>query len=331
MISSRGGTGDPAKKILRAAARMAADDATTAGWWRSKEQLDGGPFNQLPAFGTADEADMFLLELDLARAGPSSKQTLDFTLEHEKTRFQKLPEGMRIAFSANRAQHHGFTRFLNGLPEYTNVKPQTAQIIKLLRLANQEVRVRSRIPPSTKYTYQTPVATMPGKIGMPNTSDSDESDSDEPEEDNGLPPRLEKVVRDYSKAGRDISTRLVDFLEELMPSMLADDSDQIYRLYSTEEHIEDGVSTKYPKMKTNSAFEEVAISATEWGWTMNDEVAGWFITAITGRRELRNWYDSLPSDDSRLEENEKHEAWLQTMIEVVVILVGHQFRSRILN
>jgi hypothetical protein len=172
---------------------------------------------------------------------------------------------------------------------------------------------------------------MPGKIGMPNTSDSDESDSDEPEEDNGLPPRLEKVVRDYSKAGRDISTRLVDFLEELMPSMLADDSDQIYRLYSTEEHIEDGVSTKYPKMKTNSAFEEVAISATEWGWTMNDEVAGWFITAITGRRELRNWYDSLPSDDSRLEENEKHEAWLQTMIEVVVILVGHQFRSRILN
>jgi hypothetical protein len=64
---------------------------------------------------------------------------------------------------------------------------------------------------------------------------------------------------------------------------------------------------------------------------MNDEVAGWFITAITGRRELRNWYDSLPSDDSRLEENEKHEAWLQTMIEVVVILVGHQFRSRILN
>jgi hypothetical protein len=95
---------------------------------------------------------------------------------------------------------------------------------------------------------------MPGKIGMPNTSDSDESNSDEPEEDNGLPPRLEKVVHDYSKAGRDISTRLVDFLEELMPSMLADDSDQIYRLYSTEEHIEDGVSTKYPKIKRQTVL-----------------------------------------------------------------------------
>ena len=57
---------------------------------------------------------------------------------------------------------------------------------------------------------------------------------------------------------------------------------------------------------------------------MNDEVAGWFITAITGRRELRNWYDRLPSSDPRLKENEQHEAWLQTMIEVVVALAGHQ-------
>ena len=177
------------------------------------------------------------------------------------------------------------------------------------------------VPPATKYTYQVPVAAMPGKIGMPDTIPSDCAGFKEGEE---LPSNLGSVTCDYSKAGRDISTCLVDFLEAELPSWPAHVRDRVYGLYSTEQHIEDGVSTKYPKMRSNSAFESVARAARQSGWTMTDEVAGWFITAITGRRELRNWYDRLPHNNSRFEANEQHEAWLQTMIEVVVALVGHQ-------
>ena len=320
-FSSSAAPGSKALNILRAAVKMATDDATPAGWMRTKEQIDRGPFNRLPAFGTADEADVFLLELDLARAGPSSKRILEFTFEHEKTRFMELPARMRVAFSANRAQYHGCTDFLNGLSRFAHVKEQSAQIVKLLRLASQEARVHKAAPPATECTYQVPVAVMPGKIGMTNITPSD---GDESEEDDELPLGLASVIRDYSKAGRDISTCLVDFLEAEMPSWPADVQNCIYGLYSTEEHTEDGVSTKYPKMKSNSAFKSIAREARQSGWIMNDEVAGWFITAITGRRELRNWYDRLPRNDPRFEANEQHEAWLQTMIEVVVALVGHQ-------
>jgi hypothetical protein len=52
-----------------------------------------------------------------------------------------------------------------------------------------------------------------------------------------------------------------------------------------------------------------------------------FITVIKGRRKLRDWYDRLPKDDPRSADNQNHEAWLQTLIEVVVILAGHKIRS----
>jgi hypothetical protein len=55
-----------------------------------------------------------------------------------------------------------------------------------------------------------------------------------------------------------------------------------------EEHTENGISTKYPKMNSGGAFKSLASRVRQAGWIMDDETAGWFITAIQNRRELRN-------------------------------------------
>lgn len=300
----------PALDILAAAIKMASDDATNANWVRTLEQIDGGDFSRPRVVLNQQDADNLLLELEVARSGPSSKRILDLKVEGETNRFRGLTVSMRDAFLVNIAQRHGFTNVFARFPRFRHIGKPTARIIKLVQLASEEARVYDG------YTYQAPIAIEPTTADTPDTI--------LPGHDEGLDLELALIVRAYSKAGRDISTSLVDFLEAKMPSWPAHMRDRIYGLYSTEQHIEDGVSTRYPKMRSNSAFESLAREARQAGWTMTDEVAGWFITAITGRRELRNWYDRLPHNDSRFEANEQHEAWLQTMIEVVVALVGHR-------
>ena len=311
-FSSNGEARSPALDILAAAVKMASNDATNANWVRTLVQVDGGSFSRPRVVRDQGDADRLLLELEVARAGPSSKRILDLKLEHETDRFQELPKRMEDAFMVNIAQRHGFTNVFARFPRFTNTGKPTACVIKLIQLASQEARVYDE----HTNKYQAPVTFAPFATGRP--------DAVLPDQITDLPPELEPTASAYSKAGRDISTCLVDFLEAKMISWPAHVRDHIYGLYSTQEHIERGVSTKYPRMKSNRAFLGIARKARETGWTMDDEVAGWFITAIQNRRELRNWYDRLPSNDSRVEDNDKHEAWLQTMIEVVVILAGDQ-------
>jgi hypothetical protein len=250
------------------------------------------------------------LELEVARAGPSSKRILDLRLEHETNRYEDLPLRMRGAFLVNIAQRHGFTNVFVRFPRFAHIEKSTERVIKLVQLAGREARVYD------EYGYHAPIVIESTAVGTPDTV--------LPGDDADLDPEIELTVRAYSKAGRDIATCLVDFLEAEMVSWPSHVRDHIYGLYSTEEHIEHGVATKYPKMNSTSAFLSVAHKARQSGWTMNDEVAGWFTVAIEGRRKLRDWYDRLPHDDPRFESNDRHEAWLQTLVEVVVALVGHQ-------
>ena len=138
-----------------------------------------------------------------------------------------------------------------------------------------------------------------------------------------LPSNLAKTGRDYQKAGRDISTRLVEFLESKFDTKSECVRSKVRALYRFEDYTDNGESIEYPKMESSSAFKNIASRARQSGGVMDDEVAGWFITAIQGRRELRDWYGRLPSYDSPFIDNDKHEAWLQTIIQVVVILAGH--------
>ena len=301
--------------MLVASAKMAIDDATTAGWVRTREQIYGGLARPPPFIKTADDADMFLLEFDLARTKASCKRVLDLTLEHERARFRELPARMKVAFSANRAQCHRLTKSFATFPQFACVQYQTAQTCKLIQIASQEVRVRRRLPPSMKYEYQAPVAVALGATDTPNTTELQSGAH--------LPYDLGQAGRNYRKAGRNISIRLEKFLESQMGSWPEADRACIRSLYSIEEHAEDGISTKYPKMRSNSAFVSLAHIARELGWEMDGEMADWFIVATRERRKLRNWYDRLPHNDSRFEANSQHEAWLQTLIEVVVALAGH--------
>ena len=181
--------------------------------------------------------------------------------------------------------------------------------------------MRKLIPPATDYTYQAPVVISLDAAGKPSIT---RFDHDTLRNGQSLPPNLVKLGLAYQKASRDISTRLVDFLKSQLDSKPECSRAQIRALYTIEDHTENVVSSKYPRMRSGGAFKSIASKARQSGWVMNDEVAGWFITAIKNRRELRNWYDRFPSNDSRREDNEQHEAWLQMIIEVVVALAGHQ-------
>jgi len=278
---------------------MACDDATTSGWVRTREQIDGGPFRQPRPYSSADEADTFLLELDQARTRIVPRPILEITLIHEKARFRELPLRSRVAFSVNRAQYHGLTSTLAGFPRFSNVVQQTKQTMKLLRLASAEARVLKSIPPDSEFTYQAPVVVPPGAVDM---SHSVPSGRKEPK--TGERPPLDLVItgRSYSKAGRNISRRLVDFLVSKESSWPKSERDDIGNSYTIEEHVEYGVSTRYPKMISCSCFIRLARKARQSGWVMDDELASLFITAITGRRKLREWHDRLPIDDPRFRE-----------------------------
>lgn len=62
--------------ILTAAVKMASNDATNANWARTLEQIDGGPFRRPCAVRTQGDANGLLVELEVARSGPSSRRIL---------------------------------------------------------------------------------------------------------------------------------------------------------------------------------------------------------------------------------------------------------------
>lgn len=297
---------------------MAADDATTAAWVRTREQVDGSIFSQRRELQIND-VDAFLLEYD---PRPLSKRVLDVTLKAETTRLHELPARMMVAFSANRAQLYGWLPSLAAHPKFVHVAKQSRTSMELIHIADVEARLKRRIPPSREHRYQAPAVNT---LGAASTSGTSTSGHKNLRKDEQLPTDLATVGRDYQKAGRKISTRLVDFVESKMGSWPEVEREQIKRLYTIETYSEHGTASKYPRMRSCSAFEKISRPARKLGWIMDDEVAGWFITAITGRRKLRNWYDHLPSNDSRFEANSRHEAWFQTLIEVVVALAGHQY------
>lgn len=299
---------------------MATDDATTAGWARVEEEIDGGAFNQPQTFATADEADLYLLELHLARTRPVTKQTLDLLLKHEKARFRELPTMLRVAFSVNRAQEYNLTSYLAMFPRFEHVEKQNVYTMKLIRIASAEARLYRRVPPMTKHQYIAPVV-VTGAMGTSDTSTSTQQRLPKGEE---LPLDLKKIGGNYRKVGRSVSSRLVEFLESQMESWTETERAEVRGLYHTDEYMVHDFPVEYFKMNSNRSFVKLARKARQAGWTMDGQVARFFITAIEGRRKLRNWYDRLPEDDPRFEDNQNHEAWLQTMIEVVVALVGHQ-------
>lgn len=319
-FSSNGEAGTPALDVMTAAVQRATDDATSSCWMRTKEQIDGGLFSQPRKMRFEHNAALALVELDFARMA-SSEEFVDFAVDPDLFRYEGLPTRIQVAITANTAQRHGLTRKLAKFPRYRNIQQQTPRTIKLIQIATAEARVRKLIPPATDYTYQAPATTA---LRTARTTNAKLSGRDKPGNGQHLLPNLAKTGRDYQKAGRNISIRLVKVLESQFDSKPECVKTQTRAMYSIAEHTENGVTTEHPKMESSGAFKNIASRVRQSGWVMDDEVAGWFITAIQGRRELRNWYDRLPSDDARFKDNDKHEAWLQTIILVVVTLAGHQ-------
>lgn len=210
-------------QILKAATQMATDDAITTGWVYAREQVDGGPFTQPQTFATADEADMFLLELHLARTRPVTKRILDLILEHEKIRFRELPPRLRFASSVNRAQDHGLTSSLAVFARFANVEKQNVHTIKLIRLASAEARLHRSVPPTNELQYIAPVVITGAGLAA---STHEELPSDEK-----LPDHLRETARKYKKVGREITTRLVKFLNSQTKSWTEDERAEVRDLY----------------------------------------------------------------------------------------------------
>ena len=121
-FSSNGKVGTLALDVLTVAVKRAADDATTAGWLRTQEQVDGGPFSRPRKVLCLHDAAKTLRELDVARLKLSSKRVLDLTLEHDLNCYQDLPANMQVTILVNRAQRHHLTRLLAPFPGYRHVQ-----------------------------------------------------------------------------------------------------------------------------------------------------------------------------------------------------------------
>jgi hypothetical protein len=295
--------------ILKAAIKMASDDAASAAWVRTQEQIYGGGLGRPRKLSIFEDVGVFLLEHDIAASGPSSKQALDQAIQVEKARFQELPWKIKHVLTVNRAQIYNYTSLLELFTGCANLDTQTAQTLRLIQLACAEKRSYRWSSTEMQRTYQAPLACTASPTTLPKGEQ--------------LPDDLVAIGIDYSKAGRDISRRLVAFLVSQMDSRSESEGD-FEKLYTIEKRIGYSDSDEYPKMNSSGAFISIARKARQWGWKMDDETAGWFITAISGRRKLRNWYDRLSKDDPRFQANHNHEAWLQTLVEVVVALAGHK-------
>lgn len=303
-----------ARDVLKAAVKMASDDATLPGWVRTREQIDGGSY--LPNTLSDDTYFDFLIEYDLAMSEPLSKAQLESAVKHETMRWRRLQPHMKIAFAMNIAQRHNFVdQALAYLNDDGFVEEQTVQTIELIKIAAKEIGRE----PGTSSAPETPAASTLGTAGIPATASSTRNTL---RKGQPLPQELARVYGTYAKAGRDITTCLVTFMESKIDSWTESERSQIKCLYKAAQPSGD---IEYC-WKSCSAFEKFACKARESGWKMDDEVADSFITAIKGRRQLRDWYDRLPSDDSRFESNGNHEFWLQTLIKVVIILAGHKRR-----
>jgi hypothetical protein len=101
---------------------MASDDATSAGWVRTKEQICGGELNRPRKLRTEEDVHLSLIEHDLAFARPSSSRVLHQAIRIETARFEELPWKFRVAFSVNKAQRYGLTHVLAAFSEFAHVQ-----------------------------------------------------------------------------------------------------------------------------------------------------------------------------------------------------------------
>jgi hypothetical protein len=299
------------ENILVAAVKMACDDATSPGWLRTRAQVYGGYFSNPVQLVDLSDCMTYLLEYDITMSKPSCKRVLEPDVAYEKARWELLPFRARIAITANRAQRHHFNNFFDDCYGLASLEDQSAKTMDLIRIAGEEMRPEA--------TTLSPSATTSSRMpGIPATAPANQ---ERLQKDQELPQDLAKVGHTYRMAGRDITTRLVTFLESKIESWTEGEQNKVKPMYSKAKPHEFG-DYCWTSCQT---FENAARKARELGWKMEDEVANWFITAITGRRKLRNWYDRLPGDDTRFKENDDHEAWLQTLINVVFALAGHQY------
>jgi hypothetical protein len=303
--------------MLKAAVRMACDDVTSPGWISIWEQIDGGDFSQPRKLHGREDVLNFLLEYDVAMSKPSSKRKLESAISYEKLRSAPISIKQEDAVIVNLAQFSNYTSLLEGCVGDLLVETQSAQTIELIRIAWKEMRPKLNTPSSSGTTYFTPAANAPTTSG---TSASTSSTQSALRKDQELPRDLARVGYTYRTAGCNITARLVAFLESKMGSWSDFEKSQIKALYRKAVPPELGVC----RWESCSSFEKFAHQARKSCWKMDDEVADWFIAAITGRRKLRDWHDHLPSGDNRFDANDRHEAWLQTLINVVFALAGHQ-------
>lgn len=299
--------------MIKATVKMASDDAASPAWVRTREQVDGGDFSQPRKLRSRDDVFDFLIDHDIDTPQVLSKQALKSAVAREKRRCEQLPDKEMVAIAVDRAQRHNYPSLLRGYVGRPSLKKQTAQTIELVRIAREEMRP---IPANSSTSDDTPPTAAANTTGTSGIAAAMSSIHHSLRKDETLPSDLAELCGTYGSAGCEITTRLVTFLKLQLDYWNVTEARRIGLQWP----IEDGEYC----WESCSAFERTARKARQSGWIMDDEVASLFITAITARRELRGWYDRLPSNDSRFPSNVNHEAWLKTLVRVAIILAGHQ-------
>ncbi|KAM0713850.1 hypothetical protein Q7P37_010812 [Cladosporium fusiforme] len=129
---------------------------------------------------------------------------------------------------------------------------------------------------------------------------------------------LERRVRMYKKATSRFLCILIRSLEKFSETLSEEEKPDIRGRYKWEKDYYDELDVVISPFNLKILSQETKnVKMPIYSWHIKE-----LDTAISGRKELREWFDRLPADDGRHRFDKDHQAFLDTLIEVRNILTG---------
>lgn len=290
---------------FQAAITMAIDHASSPGWLRSREQVNGG---QHPGGRTLDSRDdivCFLSEYDFAMKGPVCKAEIETAIASFKAR----PPVFDDAQVVKMAQENNYA---NLIPTDVLKKAQQA-------LVERSVLERTKIVSSTTMAAHSDNASTLPKTPKPN-DDTFVSASSPLALGATLPSELGELVGTYQEAGQTFLKWLLN--EAGFQKGEQDETGRVTKLsvgmgtsiWNVKIRYDPHEPRNKPAIAVPYIFSESYLVLTKsLRVSVPKNVAESLNVCISGREKVYEWHQRLPENDSRYPDNAKHKHHINTL------------------
>lgn len=298
---------------LKAAVDIATKDALSSGWLRTLEQIDGGPFpGPWLKFHKRSEVEAFLVEYDVARASPISRNVLKDRVEALIGSLSALNRKAYDKLIEELAHTHKYVQLLqlrfeasssDSLAASTNGAKSIPDVALHPKAADNKVPLSHANQISLK-----PVSALPPSAASPT-----------------LPPlakgaELDEETHDHCRQyHRDQEV----FEEQLRDAPVSPEDKKTYgSLFDWKPYTDQRGRSKVTPITCENYPRVFTILSRTKGWTMSPSMAKALRGAIYNREKVREWYRRLPVDDHRRSEDGGHENFLKVLREGEATLLG---------